>query len=102
MLSNDTEATTFVITDTKLYALVVTLSTQYNAKLFEQLKTYFQRTINWNKYKPKVSIEAPNTFLDFLMNPSFQGVNILLVLSFEHNKPRPVHTKHFTSRNKRL
>ena len=102
MLSNDTEATTFVITDTKLYALVVTLSTQYNAKLFEQLKTYFQRTINWNKYKPKVSIEVPNTFLDFLMNPSFQGVNMLLVLSFEHNKHRTVHTKHFTSRNKRL
>ena len=55
MLSNDTEATTFAITDTKLYALVVTLSTQYNAKLFEQLKPYFKRTINWNKYKSKVS-----------------------------------------------
>ena len=28
---------TFTITDTKLYALVVTLSTQYNAKLLQKL-----------------------------------------------------------------
>ena len=28
---------------------VVTLSAQYNAKLLQQLKTAFKRTINWNK-----------------------------------------------------
>ena len=33
VLSNDTKATTFSITDTKLYVPVVTLSTQDNAKL---------------------------------------------------------------------
>ena len=49
------QATTFSITDTKLYVPVVTLSTQDNAKLLEQLKSGFKRTINWNKYQPKIS-----------------------------------------------
>ena len=36
-------------TDTKLYVLVVTLSTQYNIKLRKQLESGFKGTINWNK-----------------------------------------------------
>ena len=40
---------TFEITDTKLYVPVVTLSTQDNAKLIEQLKSDFKRTIKMNK-----------------------------------------------------
>ena len=50
VLSNDTKATTFAITNTKLYVPVVTLPTQDNAKLLEQLRSGFKRTINWNKY----------------------------------------------------
>ena len=49
VLSNDTKATTFAMTDSKLYVPVLTLSTQDNAKLFEQLKAGFKRAINWNK-----------------------------------------------------
>ena len=41
---------TFTITDTKLYVPVVTLSTQDNTKLIEQLKSGFKGTIIWNKY----------------------------------------------------
>ena len=48
------QAATFAITDTKLYVPVVTLSTQDNAKLFQQLKSGFKRRINWNKYLPSV------------------------------------------------
>ena len=51
---------TFTITDTNLYAPVVTLSTQDNAKLLEQLKSGFKGTINWNKYEPKVEVEQRN------------------------------------------
>ena len=40
----------FEMTDSKLYVPVVTLSTQDNAKLLQQLKAGFKRTINWNKY----------------------------------------------------
>ena len=47
----------FTTTVTKLYLPVVTLSTQSNKKLLEQVKSGFKRTINWNKYQSKVSIE---------------------------------------------
>ena len=42
---------TFKITDTKLYVSVVTLSTENDKTLLEQLKTGFKRTIKWNKYR---------------------------------------------------
>ena len=44
------QGATFSITDTKLYVPVVTLQTEHNAKLLQQLKSGFKRTINWNKY----------------------------------------------------
>ena len=40
----------FTTTDIKLYVLVVTLSTQDNAELLQQLKSGFKRRITWNKY----------------------------------------------------
>ena len=49
VITNSTGAGRFAITDTKLYVPVVTLSTQDNAKLLQQLKSSFKRTINWNK-----------------------------------------------------
>ena len=85
--SVENQDTAFLITDTKPYVPVVTLSTQGNAKLCEQLKSGFKRT-DWNKYKPKVSTERPNLYLDFLIDPSFQGVNSLFVLSFEDEPQR--------------
>ena len=63
--------TTFPITDTKLYFEVVTLSTQNNSKLLEQLKSGFKRPISWNKYQSKESIERQNQFLDYLIDPRF-------------------------------
>ena len=45
---NSTGEWRFAITDTKLYFPVVALSTQDNAKLLQQLKSGFKRTINWN------------------------------------------------------
>ena len=71
VLFNDTKATTFVITDTKPYVPVVTLSTQDNAKLLQQLKSGFERAINWNNYQLKVIIQAPNPYLDYLIDSSF-------------------------------
>ena len=51
----------------KLFVSVVTLSTQDNAKLLQQLKSGFKRTTNWNKYQPKVSPKRQNQYLDFLI-----------------------------------
>ena len=77
VLSNDTKATTSAITDTKIYVPVVILSIQDNAKLLQQLKSGFKRAINWNKYQSKATIRAPNPHLDYLIDPSFHGVNRL-------------------------
>ena len=87
MLYNDTKARTFTITDTKLYVPIVTVSTQDNTKLFQQLKSGFKRTTNWNKYQSKVTIHAPNPYLEFLIDSSFQGIDILL---FYHLKVRKI------------
>ena len=75
VVSSATGATKFKITDAKLYVPVVTLSTQDNAKLLQQLKLGFKRTVNWNKYQSKVSMQAPNPNVDYLTESSFQGVN---------------------------
>ena len=53
ILSNDTKAATFAITDTKSYGPVVTLSIKDKAKLLQQLKSSFTRIINWNKHQLK-------------------------------------------------
>ena len=42
VIANSTGAGRFAITDTKLYVPVVTLSTQENAKLLQQLKSGFK------------------------------------------------------------
>ena len=52
---NNPTNTTFKITDTKLYVPVVTLSTEDDNKLLEQLKLEFKRTIKWNKYRSEMS-----------------------------------------------
>ena len=95
VLSSVSKETTFSITDTKLYVPVETLSTKVNAKLLEQIKSGFERTINWNKYQSKLSIQVSNPYLDFLIDPSFQGVNRRFVLSFENRDNRTVNTKYY-------
>ena len=78
---NGDRKVTFAITDAKLHVPVVTLSTEHNTKLLQQLKSEFRRTINWNKCQSKISTERPNEFLDYLIDSSFQGVNRLFVFS---------------------
>ena len=55
VITSSNGAGTFEITDTKFYVPVVTLSTQGNTKLLQQLKSSLKRVIIWNKYlsKPK-------------------------------------------------
>ena len=60
------QRSTFSIADTKLYAQVVTLSTQDSAKLVEQLRSGFEKTINWNKYQSKISTERKKSIFRLL------------------------------------
>ena len=87
------EVTVFKITDTKLYVHAVTLSTEDNVKLLQQLESGFKRTITRNKYRPKFKKFPQNRCLNCLIDPSFQGVNRLFLLPFENETDREVHTK---------
>ena len=95
MTTNSTGEGRFTMTDTKFYVPVVTLSTQDNAKLLQQLKSGFKRTINWNKYESNIKTFAQNRYLNHLINPSFQGVNRLFVLSFENENDRTSHSNYY-------
>ena len=83
-----TQATTFSVIVSKFYGPFITLSTQADANLLAQLNSGFKRIINSNKYQRKVSRERVNKYLDFLIDPSFQGINRLFVLSFENEAQR--------------
>ena len=60
-------------------------------KRFEQLRSGFKRTINWNKYQSKVLAKRQNQHLDFLTDPSFQGVQ-------KKNGGQLVHTGYYLSK----
>ena len=61
---------TFKITDTKLYAPVVTLSTKDDNNFLEQLKSGFKRTIKWNKYRSKMTNQTKSNHLNHLIDPT--------------------------------
>ena len=85
----------FKITDTKLYVPVVTLSTEDNVRLLKQLESGFKRTINWDKYQSKKTSQAQNRYLDFSIDPSFQGVNRLFVLLFKDENGRESYKQYY-------
>ena len=79
------QVVSFMITNTKLYVPVVTLSTKDN-NLTKQLNDGFKRTIYWNQYvsKPFTEQAANKTGLTrFALDAAFQGVNRLFILAFE-------------------
>ena len=66
-----------------MYVPVVTLSKENDIKLLEKLKFGFKRTIEWNKYRPQMSVQSNNSDLNYVIDPTFTNVNRLFVLSFE-------------------
>ena len=86
--------TTFAIINAKRYVPVVTLSTQCNAKLLHQLKPRLKKTNDWNKYLPRVPTKAQSRYWDFIISPSFQGVNRLFLSLFENDEDREGRTGH--------
>ena len=95
VITNSTGAGRFAITDTKLYVPVVTLSTQDNSKLLQQLKSGFKTVVNWNKCLSKPELLAQNPNLNHLVEPSFQEVNRLFALAFENDTQRTSHTSYY-------
>ena len=62
-INNPTNAT-FKITDVNLYVPVVTLSTENDNTLLEQLRRGFKRTIKWNKYRSEMTNQTQNNNLN--------------------------------------
>ena len=73
----------------------MTLSTQENTKLLQQLKSGFKRVINWNKYLSKPELLAQNPNLNHLVELSFQRLNRLFVLAFENDAQRTSHSGYY-------
>ena len=83
------QVVSFMITNTKLYVLVVTLSTKDNNNLTKQLNDGFKRTIYRNQYVFKPFPETPHKksgVTRFALDAAFQGVNRLFVLAFENTR----------------
>ena len=95
VISYATGKTKFKIKDTKLYVSVVTLSIQDNAKLLQELKSGFKRTVNWKKYQSNIKTYTQNRYLNHLVDPSYQGVGRLFVLSFENEAGRTSHSTYY-------
>ena len=92
----------FLIADTKLYAPVLRLSTQDNAKLLKQLGSSVKRTIHWNKYQSKITGTKP---IFRLFNWStFSGFKWAFALLFKDKNVRESYKQYFlpTVRKKRL
>ena len=73
----------------------IKMSTQDNTKLLQQLKSSFKRTINWNKYQSDPKTYAQNRYLNHLVDPNFQGLNRLFVLSFYNEDDRKSHSNYY-------
>ena len=91
VLSTDVGDAVFIINDTKMYVPVVTLSKEDNKDFIEQQNKGFQRSIYWNEYKTKGQDKDAdaNNFKYISLDPSFQGVNRLFVMTFNRVDGQP-------------
>ena len=87
---------TFKIKDAKLYVPGVTLSTENYNKISEQLKSAFKRTVKWNKYGSEITKQTKTNNLNYYINPIFNKVNRLFVLSFENEEDITSFSKYYT------
>ena len=63
--------------------------------MFQQLKSSFKRIINWNRYQSDPKTYAQDRYLNHLVDPSFQGLNRLFVLSFETENDRTSYSNYY-------
>ena len=78
-----------MVTSTKLYVPVVTLSNNDNIKYLENVKQGFKRTISQNKYRSETTTQPRINNLDYLIDPTHRNINRLFVLSFKNGNDGP-------------
>ena len=84
VLSTAADDAVFIISNTKLYFPVVTLSKEDNKDFIEQQNKGSQRSIYWNECKTKEKDEDGNANATKYINldPSFQGANRLFLMAY--------------------
>ena len=60
-----------------------------------QLESGFKRKISWNKYLLKPELLAQNANLNYIIEPSFQGVNRPFVLAFRNDNERTSNKRYY-------
>ena len=78
-VNNNITAVNFVITSTKLYVRIGTLSINNNIQSLENLKQGFKRAISWNKYRSEITAQPKFNNLDYMIDPGFRNINRMLV-----------------------
>ena len=79
-----------------MYVPVVTLSSEDDNKFLEQLKKGFKRTIKWNKCRSEMTNQTETSNLNYLIDPTFNKVNRLFVLSLENEDDATSFSKYYT------
>ena len=76
VMSSTAGATTFQITNGKLYVPIVTSSTKDNVNLTKRLNEEFNRSVYWNEHKSEIETKTAKnqTSTGFPLDASFQGV----------------------------
>ena len=82
-----------MITTTKLYVPVVTVLRNDQIKFLENMTQGFKRTISRNKYRSEITTQTENNNFDYLIDPTFENINRLFVLSFKNGNKQQAHEK---------
>ena len=88
--NNSIAGVNFVITSTKRYLLVITLSINDNIKFFENVKQVFRRKATWDKYRSEKATQPKNNILDYLIDTTCRNINRLCVLFFKNGNNNPM------------
>ena len=86
----------FNITDCKLYVPVVSLQEKYENELYKNLKTGISFDYIWGRNRTQIINQPSTNNLNFLIDPTFNNVNILFVLAFPNEQERLSFSKYYT------
>ena len=76
------------VTNCKMFVPILTLQTEYENKLYEELKTGIRIDFTWNKYRSQMINQSATNNLNYLTDPTFNNVHRLFILAFENEKDR--------------
>ena len=65
--------------------------------MLQLLLCLFKRTIFWNKYRYEITTQTKNNNLDYLIDPTFNSINRLFVLSFKNANDDPTRDSFYKS-----